>query len=105
MKLANVSETKDLNYQNGYVECKCGWRKELGNGFNGYHIDNCPKCTLTLYTMNRRKVTTGSPKGKNLTVKLGSFTYFVLSNGIHVQYSASVSSVHTGLSEKMADRL
>lgn len=103
MKTANVNKTVDLNWKNGYVLCKCGYRKELGNGFNAYLIDNCPECTPALETRSQRKVMTGS-KG-NLKVELGAFTYFVLSNGIHVQFAANVSSTHYCRTESQADRI
>lgn len=102
---ATVLENKDLNYKSGYVECQCGWRKELGDGFNGHHIDCCPDCTPSLRTRSQRKVTTGSPRGANLTVKLGRFVYFVMSNGIHIQYSADVHTTRAGLTERQADKL
>lgn len=102
---AIVVKTTDTKYKAGHVLCqKCGWRKELGDGFNQYEIDCCPKCDPDLATRSQRKVTTGSPR-HGLTVKLGAFGYFVISNGIHVQYSAEVWSTRTGLTEGQADRL
>jgi len=103
MQKAEVTETVDLKYKAGYIQCACGWRKELGDGFNGYHIANCPSCTSGLATRDQRKVTFG--QRNNLTVEIGRNIYFVLSNGIHVRYSANVISRHTGLSERQADRL
>lgn len=88
MKVADIKESIDLNYINGFIECACGWRKELGNGFNGYKIANCPNCTPGLETRYQSQVTTGS-KG-SYTVKHGRFGYFVLSNGLHIQFSAQV---------------
>lgn len=81
---ATVTETKDLGYKKGYVQCTCGWHKDLGDGFNGYHIDVCPTCSHELATRIQRTVTTGRPG--NYTIREGYFTYFVLSNGVHVQY-------------------
>lgn len=83
MQFANLTSTDDLNYKQGFVECACGWRKELGNGFNGYHIDVCPSCTPELQTRTQSKVMFG--EHKNLTVEIGSFRYFVIKNGIHVR--------------------
>jgi hypothetical protein len=103
MKIANVNKTDDLNYKGGFVECVCGWKEELGNGFNGYHIDNCPVCTPELETRNQHKVTVGKPN--NYTVTLGNHIYFILSNGINVQFSKTVYSTFTGLSEKQADKI
>lgn len=88
MQTAQVTKTDDLNYKDGFVKCACGYEKTLGNGFNGYHIANCPQCTPDLHLRRQNTVTTGS-KG-NYTVRHGAFEYFVLSNGIHVQYSARV---------------
>lgn len=102
---AEVQSTENLNYKDGYVQCQCGWRKDLGDGFNGYRISSCPKCDLSVSTRSQRKVITGNPRGHGLTVELGHFTYFALSNGIHVQYSKCVSRTVTGLSESQADRL
>lgn len=101
---AELVKTEELNWKNGYVQCACGWRKELGDGFNGYHIDACPDCTPELRTRVQRKVTTGSPR-HGLTVELGQFTYFVIKNCMHVQYGKKVSQTFTGLSERQADRI
>lgn len=103
MKKANVTLTENLNYKGGFVECACGWRKELGNGFNGYYIANCPSCTLELDTRTQRKTCSGRPR--NLTIKLGRFTYFALSNGIHVQFKAQVRRVEYGRSMHRYDAL
>ena len=105
MKRARINNYLDLKYKGGYVLCKCGWSKELGDGFNGYEIDNCPECTPELETRSQRKVTVGKPN--NLTVTLGNHVYFVLDgkHGIHVQFSKQVYSTHTGLSERRADAL
>lgn len=103
MNQAEVTETIDQNYKGGYVQCRCGWRKELGNGFNGYHIANCPLCTKKLQTRNQRKVVTGNPQ-HGLDVSIGSHKYFVLSNGIHVQYEKQARIVATGVSEARADK-
>jgi len=103
MQKAEITETKDLNYKAGYIECACGWRKELGDGFNGYHIANCPNCTAALTTRNQRKVIFG--ENKRLTAEIGENWYFVLSNGIHVRYQKVVHARHTGLTERQADKL
>lgn len=103
MQRAEVISVDDLNWKNGFVKCACGWKKTLRNGFNGYHIANCPKCTPELETRIQRKVTTGS--SPNLTVELGTFHYFALSNGIQVQYSAYVTQTIRGLSERRAESI
>lgn len=103
MKVAMVVKTVNLGYKSGYVECVCGWRKELGDGFNGHHIANCPKCTPELETRNQRKVTTGRPG--NLHVTIGRHIYFVLSNGLHMQFSRCIYREHFGLSQHRADAL
>lgn len=105
MDRAKVINTEDLKWKRGYVVCACGWRKELGDGFNGYQIDACPSCTPELKTRRQSKVTTGTPRGRGLTVELGTFTYFVIDNGIHVQYDAHVRQTISGLSEKQADAI
>lgn len=94
---STVVSTVDLHYKNGYVSCACGWRKELGDGFNGYMIDICPSCTPTLQTRSQSQVTTGRPG--HYIIEQGRFVYFVLSNGIHVQYSAYV--YHTQYRKQM----
>jgi hypothetical protein len=103
---AELIHTTDTKYKAGHVLCKkCGWKKELGDGFNQYEIDCCPACTPELETRTQRKVMTGNPRSHDLTVELGSFVYFVIKNGIHVQFSKQVHSTHRGLSERQADRL
>jgi len=102
MKTANVTNTVDLNYNNGYVECACGWYKNLGNGFNGYHIDACPACTPELETRNQRKVITGG-NYSGFQVTVGNHVYFVISNGIHVQYSRDVAYTTRCATERQAD--
>lgn len=81
---STVTSTSNLNYKKGYVQCACGWRKELGDGFNGYHIDCCPNCNTKLETRVQNQVVIG-PWNKTTTF-YGVFKYFVLSNGIHIQY-------------------
>ena len=103
MNIANINKTDDLNYKAGFVQCACGWHKELGNGFNGYHIDNCPSCTPELSTRLQRKVTYG--KAKSLTVEIGKFIYFVISNGCNIQYSRFAERVYNGLSKRQADNI
>lgn len=104
---AHVSEYIDLKYKGGYVQCRCGWRKELGDGFNGYHVDQCPSCTPLLKTQRQRKVVTGNPRGRKLTASIGDHVYFVLDgdHGIHVQFSKRVDRTVSGLSESQADKL
>lgn len=103
MKTAEVLETKDMNYKNGYVECACGWRHEFRDGFNGHHIASCPFCDLKLDIREQRKVTYG--RRNNLTVEIGKHWYFVMSNGIHVRYKKRIDRTYTGLSMRRADNL
>lgn len=103
MSKAIVTKTVDLHWKGGYVECACGWRKELGNGFNGYHIASCPACAPSIETRDQRKVVFGE-RGK-LTAEIGHNLYFALSNGIHIRYAKTVVHRETGLTEKQADRL
>lgn len=105
MKFSNVNRTEDISYKGGFVKCACGWRKDLGDGFNGYHIDNCPSCSPQLFTRDQRKVITGSKTGRGIDVSIGGHTYFVLSNGIHVQFCESASLVAIGISERQADKM
>jgi hypothetical protein len=107
LERAHVSDYIDLKYKGGYVKCACGWQKELGDGFNGYQIDNCPSCTPGLQVTHQRKVITGNPRGRNLTASLGDHVYFVLDgdHGIHVQFSKNVQRTVSGLSERQADNL
>lgn len=92
IKTATVTNTEELGYRNGYVRCACGWQKDLGDGFNGYTIDVCPKCTPALVTRDQSKVTVGTPG--NYTVTEGHHIYFAMSNGIHIQYSAQVRKTY-----------
>lgn len=85
---ATVTETIDLNYKNGYVQCDCGWFKELGDGFNGYKINCCPTCNQKLATRTQNQVTVG--RIYSTTTHYGTFKYFVMSNGIHVQFYRNV---------------
>lgn len=101
---AQLTNTKDLKWKAGFVQCACGWRKDLGDGFNGYHINKCPQCSPEITTRIQRKVTVGNPR-HGLTVTLGSHVYFTIDNCIQVQFSKQVYSTHTGLTEKQADRL
>lgn len=88
---SKLIKTTDTNYKGGFVHCESyGWHKELGDGFNQYHIDSCPSCNKEINTRIQTLVTTGRPG--NYTVKHGSFIYFVIENCIHVQYSAQVYS-------------
>lgn len=101
MKYAKVCKTNDVSYKGGFIKCKCGWTNSLGDGFNEYFIKYCPDCTPKLETYDKRKVITGTRNNYKATV--GDFIYFVLTNGIHAQYSASVHFERFGLSEKQAD--
>lgn len=80
---STVTNTNDLNYKQGYVKCACGWSKELGDGFNGYHIDCCPNCDKTLATRTQNQVTIGPVR--NTVTYYGVFKYFVPSNGNNVR--------------------
>jgi hypothetical protein len=84
---AVLSETKNLNYKGGYVQCACGWRKELGDGFNGYYILACLACNPAISTRSQGRVTVGRPG--NYTIRHGHFVYFVIADCIHVQYSGT----------------
>lgn len=88
---SEVLETLDLKYKGGYVQCQCGYKKELGDGFNGYLIDGCPACEK-VKTLTREKVTYFDKRINNLVCEHGTHTYFILSNGIHVRYAAVVTN-------------
>jgi hypothetical protein len=103
MNAAQVYHTVDTNYKQGAAICDCGWHKKLGKGFNVYHFKSCPSCDEGITTRNQRKVITGTKE--NYTVTLGEHIYFVLSNGIHIQYSSKVTRRYTGLSLRKADNL
>lgn len=102
MEQANINKTVDTKYKNGFVLCNCGYKKELGDGFNQHYIDNCPNCTAELTTINQRKVIYGG--NKCMTADIGTNIYFVISNGIHVRYSFSGRSYYN-LSIQSADKL
>ncbi len=102
-KNSQVYKTVDTNYKDGFVQCDCGWKQSLGDGFNQYYIGSCPDCDPTISTRNQRKVTYGRPN--NLTVEIGDNIYFVLSNGIHVRFKKHIYETHHGLSERQADML
>ena len=104
MKRAEIVETVDTEFKGGFVECRsCGWHQDFGDGFNQYYIASCPKCDKTINTWIRRKVMVGRPN--NLTVYLGQFHYFTMSNGIHTHFEWHPYSEHRGLSERRADAL
>lgn len=105
MTTAEVIKTDDLGYKAGFVECSCGWKQELGDGFNGYHIANCPSCTLDLTTRIQRKVVYNDKWHSGLTADIGANHYFAMSNGINVRYYTSKIVSHYGLTEKQADKL
>lgn len=85
MKRAEIIKHVDLKYKNGYVECACGWHKDLGDGFNGYHIDVCPACTQQLEVRHQRRVIYNGTD--DMQADVGDNVYFALSNGINVRYS------------------
>lgn len=85
---ANLIQTIDTKYKNGLVQCQCGWGKELGDGFNQYHIDKCPNCSKEITTRIQHELIVGSPK--HYIIKYGEFVYFIINNCIHVQYSSNV---------------
>lgn len=104
-KQAEIIKTNDLNYNQGYVMCNCGWVQKLGDGFNGYHISSCPNCDKTIDIRNQRKVIYGDGENKqNMSVDIGENWYFVLTNGINVRYKKNVHTT-TGLSMRQADDL
>lgn len=85
-KTAYVMHIVDTNYKKGKVQCSCGWEKTLGDGFNEYYITSCPNCDKTITTREQTKVELSDE------VLFGRFIYFVLSNGLHIQYSKKVVS-------------
>ena len=105
MQTAEVTHTDDLGYKDGFVACACGWRHELGDGFNGYHIASCPSCTPTLNTLLQRKVIYNDKQHPKLRADIGSNYYFVLSNGIQIRYKTAGIVSHFGLTERQADKL
>ena len=102
MKRTEITQTVDTGYKAGFVKCSCGYQKDLGDGFNQYHIDHCPECTPELETRSQRKVMYGSKN--SYTVDIGKPVYFVLSNGINVRYSFT-GQTYRGLSERQADNM
>jgi hypothetical protein len=89
---ANLISTTDTDYKNGFVLCvSCGWKKELGDGFNQYKIDACPACNPLISTRVQNTVTVG--RRGNYEVRHGHYVYFVITNGINVQYSGITSYV------------
>jgi len=99
---ANLLKTVDLKYRGGYVECACGWRKDLGDGFNGYHIDRCPSCSKKIHAWSQRKVVHGHKN--NYTADIGKNVYFVINKCIHVRFLFAGQS-YTGLSLRKAEAL
>lgn len=83
---ATLLERKESSprWKNGYVQCACGWRKRLGDGFDGYHIDFCPNCNSEIDTRIQSTVTVGRPG--NYEIKHGHYRYFVIKDAIHVQF-------------------
>lgn len=86
---ADLVKTIDTNYKNGFVECNCGWRKELGDGFNQYYINKCPNCSL-ITTREQTALITGTKN--NYKIMNGKFTYFVINNCIHVLFKSIIFS-------------
>jgi hypothetical protein len=85
---ATVIETVDTKYKDGDVTCrKCGWSKHFGDGFNKYVIKTCPNCDTSVTLRIQNTVTTGRPG--NYTISRGTYRYFVMSNGIHVQFDGT----------------
>lgn len=101
---AQIYKTVDTNYKKGLVKCRCGYFKELGDGFNRYFIESCPKCDKGVQTRDQRKVIYYDSGRGSLRADIGSNVYFVLSNGIHVRYSASLQKIEYG-TEKYLDKL
>lgn len=104
---AQITATADLGYKAGYVLCACGWREELGDGFNGYTIAQCPTCDPRLVVRNQRKVVYFDKARRSLRADIGAnyyFVIFVISNGIHVRYKTHIDRVEYG-TEKQLDRL
>lgn len=104
MERAEVTKY-DLGYRGGFINCACGWKHDLGDGFNGYHIANCPQCTPELHTHSQRKVMYNDKIHPRLRVDIGDNRYFVLSNGLNVRYAALHIQSYYGLTEEQADRL
>jgi len=104
MDTAELVKTVDLNYKGGYVECACGWRKDLGDGFNGYHIANCPACTPGLRTRIQRKVIYWDKKRHSLRADIGQNVYFNIKGSITVRYAARATRTEWG-TERYLDRL
>jgi len=104
MDKANISKTVDTNYKGGFVECKCGMNHPLGDGFNQYHIDNCPDCTPELKVRDQRKVIYYDHDVKSLKADIGSNIYYVLSNGINVRHKKSIIQTHYGSEKYLAHK-
>lgn len=80
------------NYKDGFVQCiSCGWHKDLGDGFNQYHIDKCPNCSPDITTRIQNTVTVG--RIGNYEVRHGKYIYFVIDGAIHIQFSGVTYSV------------
>jgi len=88
---ARITKTENTNYKDGFVQCACGWYKSLGDGFNQYFIDKCPLCSNEITTRVQNVVTVGRPG--NYKIMHGHFIYFVLDNGINIQYQGITCSV------------
>lgn len=101
MKKANIYKEINTNYENGFVECKCGNHKTLGDGFNQYFIENCPDCTPELETRNQRKVIYYDESVKSLKADIGDNIYYVLSNGINVRHSSKINRTVYGSERKL----
>lgn len=89
---AKLTNTIDTGYKNGFVRCACGWEKSLGDGFNQHFIDKCPKCSPRDVSLRgQNTVTIGGPG--HYEMQHGSFYYFAIENGIHVQFSKIVTGI------------
>jgi len=88
MERAKIYKSVDTNYKGGFVECKCGYHKDFGDGFNQYHIENCPECTPELKTRTQETVQYWDKDRRMMRVDKGENIYFVIDNGINVRYKA-----------------
>lgn len=96
MRMAELIKTVDLAYKDGYVQCACGWRKDLGDGFNGYHIAQCPTCDPTLHTWIQRVVIYWDKDRRTSRADIGDNRYFTIKGSITVQFSANNITTHWG---------
>jgi len=90
MTKINVTEVIDTGYENGYVECNCGWKKALGDGYNIYRINTCPNCSKEAVVLTKRKMITTS--GTGYDVKIGQHKFFELSNGLVIVFDSLINA-------------